>query len=332
MYNAFVAAAFGLAMMFLAGCSEAPSPLPLSVGVSPWIGNDPFVFAYERRYIDRNRIKVVELASNSQALRTLDNGLLDAAALTLDEALRLADKGAAIRIVAVLGISHGADAVVARAPITKPAQLKGKRIGIEDSAAGRLVLARMIERSPLRSGDVLLLRLEASQQEDALRDGWVDAVITYEPMKSRLQGDGYQVIFDSSAMSGELIDVLVVRADVLERRLDDVVALLAGWQRGVTALHTTPDAFADFLAPSTSLTPAQYRAALDGLTLVPLRQSVELLAGQPARFAARHAALAELLVDLEMIDGLPDWQALIDDRPARAAVKRTESGSWSGQR
>lgn len=327
MYNAFVAAAFGLAMMFLAGCSEAPSPLPLSVGVNPWIGNDAFVFAYERRYIDRSRIKVVELASSSQALRTLDNGLLDAATLTLDETLRLADRGAAVRIVAVLGISHGGDAVVARSPITKPAQLKGKRIGIEDSAAAKLVLARMIEGSPLRSNDVLLLRLEASQQEDALRDGWVDAVITYEPMKSRLQGDGYRVIFDSSAMSGELIDVLVVRADVLERRLDDVVNLLAGWQRGVTALHTSPEAFADLLAPSTSLTPAQYRAALDGLTFVPLRQSVELLAGQPVPFVARHTGLAELLVDLEMIDGLPDWQTLIDSTAARAAAKKTESGS-----
>jgi len=325
MHNAFVAAAFGLAMMFLAGCSEAP-PLPLSVGVNPWIGNDPIVFAYERRYVDRSRVKVVELASSSQALRTLDNGLLDAAALTLDEALRLADKGAAIRIVAVLAMSRGADAVVARSPITRPAQLKGKRIGIEDGAAGRLMLARMMETSPLRSNDVLLLRLEASQQEDALRDGWVDAIVTFEPMKSRLQGDGYQVIFDSSAMPGEIIDVLVVRADVLERRLGDVVDLLAGWQRGVTALHTTPEAFADLLAPSTSLTPAQYRAALDGLTFVTLEQSTELLSGQPAPFVARHTGLAELMVDLEMIDGPPDWPALIADTAARAAVKRTESG------
>lgn len=325
MRNAFVAAAFGIAMMFLAGCSEAP-PLPLSVGVSPWIGNDPFVFAYERRYVDRSRVKVVELASSSQALRTLDNGLLDAAALTLDEALRLADKGAAIRIVAVLAMSHGADAVVARSPITRPAQLKGKRIGIEDGSAGRLVLARMMETSPLRSNDVLLLRLEASQQEDALRDGWVDAIVTFEPMKSRLQGDGYQVIFDSSAMPGEIIDVLVVRADVLEHRLGDVVDLLAGWQRGVTALHMTPEAFADLLAPSISLTPAQYRAALDGLTFVTLEQSTELLSGQPAPFVARHTGLAKLMVDLEMIDGPPDWRTLIVDTAARAAAKRTESG------
>lgn len=325
MYNAFVAAAFGLAMMFLAGCSDAP-PLPLSVGVNPWIGYDPFVFAYERHYIDRSRIKVVELASSSQALRTLDNGLLDAAALTLDEALRLADKGAAIRIVAVLGTSRGADAVVARAPITRPAQLKGKRIGLEDSAAGRVVLARMMEASPLRSNDVLLLRLEASQQEDALRDGWVDAVITFEPMKSRLQGDGYRVIFDSSAMSGDLVDVLVVRADVLERRLEDIVDLLAGWQRSVTALQTTPDAFADLLAPSTNLTPAQYRAALDGLTFVSLQQSAKLLAGEPAPFVAPHAALAGLMADLDMLEGPPDWSTLIVDTAVRAAAKRTGSG------
>ena len=108
------------ALTGLMACSEPPQP-PLVVGLNTWVGYDPLVLARDRGLADARQVKVVELISSAEALRHLRNGLLDAAGLTMDEALRLVDSGFDVRIVALLDTSAGADVVVA-APQVRLAQ------------------------------------------------------------------------------------------------------------------------------------------------------------------------------------------------------------------
>ncbi|WP_332671402.1 ABC transporter substrate-binding protein [Aromatoleum sp.] len=319
MRKGWLAVAVGLILVVLAGCGK-PVAYPLAVGVNPWIGYDPLVLARERALVDPAQVKVVELSSSSQIVRNLHNGVLDAAALSLDEALRLAHDGAAIRIVAVLGASAGGDAVLVRPTITTLSQLKGKRIGVEQSAGGALVLARLLQAAGLSHDEVSLLRIEASLQEGALRAGWIDAVVTFEPTKSRLQAEGYRVLFDSTEMPDELIGVMVVRTAALAQRPDDVVALLAGWERGVEALLAAPAAAAGLLAPGANLDPETYLASLQGLKFETLEHSAQLLAGDPAPLAKRHHGLGRLLMQLGLIRKPPDWSALLTPEPALHAL------------
>ena len=80
------------------------------------MGYEPLVLAQETGTLPP-AMRVVELASNTETKRAFRNGLIELAALTLDEALRLADEGEALHIVAVLSDSAGADAVLARADV-----------------------------------------------------------------------------------------------------------------------------------------------------------------------------------------------------------------------
>ncbi len=141
------------ALLALAACGEPVVP-PLTVGMNPWVGYDPLVLARDRGLTDAEQLRVVELASASETLRHLRNGLLDAAMLTLDETLRLAESGVAVRIVAVLDESTGGDAVLAAPRITSPAQLKGEFVAVEDSAVGALLLQRMLTKAGLTRADV----------------------------------------------------------------------------------------------------------------------------------------------------------------------------------
>lgn len=324
MRKGWLAIAVGIVLVVLAGCGK-PVAYPLMVGVSPWVGYDPLVLARERRLIDPAQVKVVELSSSSQIVRNLHNGVLHAATLTLDEALRLAPEGAAIRIVAVLGVSTGGDAVVVRPTISKLSQLKGKRIGVEQSAGGAVVLARLLQAAGLSHEDVSLLPIEASLQEGALRAGWIDAVVTFEPTKSRLQAEGYRVLFDSTQMPDELIDVMVVRASALAERPDDVVALLMGWERGVEAMRAAPAAAAGLLARGANLDPEAYFASLQGVKFETLQRSTRLLAGDPAPLAKQHHGLGRLLMQLGLIRKPPDWSALLTPEPALQALLRLET-------
>ena len=96
-----------LMLISLAACQPAHQA-PLKVGMNAWVGNDPLVLARDRGLIDPSRVKVVELASGTEVQRSLRNGLLDAAAVTLDEALRLKEVGMDLRVVAVLDVSAAA--------------------------------------------------------------------------------------------------------------------------------------------------------------------------------------------------------------------------------
>lgn len=308
----------------LAGCAEAPQ-LALRVGVNLWVGYDPLVLAGERRLFDPARVRVVELSSNTESQRALRNGLLDGAALTLDEVLRLADAGMTLKIIAVLDVSHGADAVLARPGIRAPSDLKGQTIALEQSAVGALVLDRLLRAGDLSRDDVRVIHVEAAQHGSALASGRADAVITFEPMKSWLAARNFQVIFDSRAMPGDIMDVLVARADVLEPRLTEWVALLAGWERARRALLADESA-SERLATGVELTPEEYRAILDGLTLTDLKDSVRLLSGPSPELARVGSGVAETLRQLGLIGRFPDWSILLDARPVRLASTLVEAG------
>lgn len=308
-----------LGLALLSGCSEPPAP-PLAVGVNAWVGYDPLVLARDRHLVDPGQVKVVELTTNAETLRHFRNGLLDAAGLTLDEALRLADEGVDIRVIALLDASKGADVVLADPAIHEPSQLRGRRIAVERSTVGALMLERLLQAGGLRRDEVTVLNIETTQHLPALRSGRLDAVVTYEPVASALRAVGYRPIFDSSRIPGEIVDVLVVRARVLEQRANQVEALIDGWQRGLAALHQDPAAAAAVLAPGVDLTPEAYLSMLDLLSFYPPDRSVALLSGPTPEMAQDGGRLARTLMQLGLIRRMPDWSQLLAPEPARSVA------------
>jgi NitT/TauT family transport system substrate-binding protein len=167
-----------------------------------------------------------------------------------------------------------------------------------------------------------VLPTEASYHESALRSGRANAVITYEPMKSRLVASGYGVVFDSSRMPDEVVDVLVVRAEVLEARPQAVDSLLSAWAAGLAELRAAPARAAELLSSGIELTPEEYLAMLDGLRFMDLADSVDMLSGQSAPLARSGARLADTLLRLGLIRTQPDWAALLAPESVARVVER----------
>jgi NitT/TauT family transport system substrate-binding protein len=299
-------------LILLTGCQESQPP-PLRVGVNPWVGHDPLVLAQEQALVDAKQVRIIELMSNSESTRALRNDLLDAAAMTLDEALRLVDSGVALKIVAVLDASQGADAVLARTDIASPVDLKGKRIALEKTALGALMLEHLLKAGGLTLDQVETLQVETAMHDDVLANGRVDAVITFEPMKSHLLNQGFHSLFDSSQMPGEVVDVLVVKAEIEPGR---TVPLLQAWQRGLKALQADPEAAAALLSVGTDLNREEYLNTLKGLRFISLQDSATLLTGPLAPFMHDAEALTNTLQRLELIKHAPDWNGLLDNRAA----------------
>ena len=315
--------ALGLALGLVA-CSEPPTP-PLTVGINTWVGYDPLVLARDRGLTDARQIKVVELVSSADTVRHLRNGLLDAAAMTLDEALKLADSGFELRIVALLDASVGADVVLAVPRITRLEQLRGERIAVTGATVSLLVAERMLQQAGLTRADVTLVPMESAQHLTALLGDSVAAAVSYAPVDGLLRQAGFRPIFDSSRMPGDIVDVLVVRPSVLRQRPQAVEALLAAWGAGLRVLQLDPPGAAAALGPGVNMSPGQYQAVLGGLRFYSSEDSLAALTGDPPALVRDGRDVAELLLSIGVLRQPPRWTALIDTAPGLRALAARQS-------
>ncbi len=109
--------------LFAAACSE-PRIQTLRIGTSVWPGYEPLYLARELGYLKTDEVDLLEYTSASQVLRAYKNGLLDAAAITLDEAIKLLEGGEDFRVILVMDVSNGADVLLGQASLKSIDDLK----------------------------------------------------------------------------------------------------------------------------------------------------------------------------------------------------------------
>lgn len=313
-----------VAVMVLQACQPVPVP-PLTVGVHTWVGYDPLVLARDQGVLNAHQVKVVELSSSAETQRHFRNGLLDAAALTLDEALVLSDQGVELRVVAVLDASVGGDAVLVDERIRSLADLRGASIAVEGTTVSQLMLQRLLQAGGLARSDVQVVNAEATRHLPELQARRVAAAVSFEPSASMLRAAGYRVIFDSRQMPGDIVDVLVVRSELLQTRPTQVDALLVAWREGLQTLRDDPVAAAGLLAPGADLQTDTYLTVLEGLRFYTPEESLQQLSGAPPPLTQDAARLVTTLQQMGQIRSAPDWGALIAPEPAQR-VQQKRSG------
>ena len=196
----------------LSACNWGHQPL-LRVGLHTWPGYEFLHLARDLGQLDDQRVRLVQGPSASTTLRALSINTIEAGCLTLDEVLSARDRGTALTVLAVLNDSLGADTVLARPPLRELGDLKGRRIGVEKSAVGAVMLDATLRAAGLQPGEVQSVYLSVDEHVKAFRDGRVDALVTYEPHKTRLMGSGAVELFSTRQAPGLVVDVLAVRTE-----------------------------------------------------------------------------------------------------------------------
>lgn len=279
--------------------SFAPLPgmaeQPLRIGTNVWPGYEPLYIAAEREdWRARLDVRMVEYPSATEVIRAFRNRALEAAALTLDEVLTLREAQIPLRVVAVLDVSAGADVVMAKPEIREFADLKGRRIGVESTALGAYVLTRALQLNDMQLADVEIVHLDVSAHLRAFQTGKVDAVVTFEPVRTRLLNTGAREVFSSRELPGEVVDVLVVHADTLRLEEERLRELLAGWFRALAYMHEDPAAAARLTARRLKITPREVIDSYQGLDLPDAARNVQLLDSELRKTLQR---LQDTLVD-----------------------------------
>ena len=299
-------AAVGCVLATLAACIPGP---PLVVGSHVWPGYEFMFLARDEGWFSPGQIELVETHTASESIQALRDGRIEAAALTLDEVLLARAAGVPLSVVLVFNVSVGADKLLVRPGIETLEELRGRRIGVEASAVGALVLSQALEAADMTLADIVPVPIEGPH-----REAWnaydLDALVTYEPTASQLMLEGADKIFDSTAMPDWIFDVLAVRQDVLKRKAGHVEALVEAHFRGLYALRHSPQDTAYRLAPRLELPGESVLAAYRGLVLPDLAGNQALLDTQEGRLTGAAAKLAGWmtangrLAATESLDGL----------------------------
>lgn len=205
--------AFVLAFLcsFLLGCSNEPDTL--RIGSNRWLGYAPLYLADELNWGPLANIRLVEYPTSNGVIRGMHNGLLDAALLTLDEAIVLQSTGHNIEILLITNISAGADVLYAHSSIRHIHELKGKRIAVEGGTLGAYFLSLILEKAQLSSNDIKVINLPAYMHANELKKGSIDAAINTSAAVMQLNNSDILPLFSSRDLHNEIIDVLVVNRD-----------------------------------------------------------------------------------------------------------------------
>lgn len=259
-------------------CVAEPEPT-LRLGTNVWPGYAPLYLARALQPPDSLSFRLVEYQSATEVLRAFRNNAVDAAALTLDEVMLLAESGDVPRIVLVTDVSHGADALIGRAGMKQLRDIKGRRVGVENGALGAYMLSRALQAAGLGLKDVQVVPLTVEEHEAAFTGDTVDAVITFEPVRSRLLARGGRSLFDSAQIPGEIVDVLVVRKVFLDEYPAAVQGLLRAWFQALDHHRLQPEAALPPMAAYLGLTDKETQRALAGMRLPTLKQNIAMLGG-----------------------------------------------------
>lgn len=266
----------------------------MRVAAHPWVGYEPMFLARQHGWLDTRLVRLVETPSASDSLHLLGHGLVEAAALTLDEVLRARALGLPLVVPMVFDVSAGADGVLARQPV-QPAELAGARIGVEQSAVGALMLAALLEQGGLAAEDVRAVHLHSNEHAAAWREGTIDVLITFEPMLSALEAEGAVRIFDSRAMPDTIVDVLAVHAGALERHGRALRHLVEVSLRGVRDLTLNPLDGAYRIGARLGQRPETILAGLRGVQLTDFEHNRRLLVGAVSLLEVRARDVAAIL-------------------------------------
>lgn len=266
----------GLALLALMACDNQPLP-PMRIGMNVWPGYEPLFLARQTGELNERDFRLVEFSDASEVGRAFRNDILEAACLTLDEVFYTVQDEMDPVILLVMDQSYGADVVLARPEIKSPEGLRGKRIAVEVSAVGAYMLTRTLQQAGLTIKDITPVYLPIEKHFSAYKDGLVDAVVTFEPVRTRLLSMGAVDLFNSSMIPGEIVDVLVVRRDYLEGHPERVVTLRKAWFAALEQIRRSPHESARFMAIRERVTTEEFESSLRGLRLPNEQENHELL-------------------------------------------------------
>ena len=207
----------------LAPASDKPS---FTVGWSIYVGWNPYYYMAKsgilRKWADKYNVNIrVQRFDYAPSLDAFVSKNIDACAMTNMEALDMpAAAGVDTTSIITGDYSNGNDAILVRRDLALQ-QLPARKVLMVEKTVSQYLFERAMTINGLESQIKRVKLVNTSDSDIAtafIADTSQDAVVTWKPLVSQIaKTPGVKMIFNSSKIPGEIVDLMVVRTDILNR-------------------------------------------------------------------------------------------------------------------
>lgn len=244
-----------------AGATATRAPLPpttagtLRIGVLPITDVVPFYIAEQQGYFKQQglNVELVPVSSAAErdqlmATQQIDGQLNDLVSTVLFNAQTPRIKIVRKARQAFPNAPQFWILVPKDSAIKTPQDLKGVEIGISQNSVIEYVTQRMLEREGLSVSDIKTTNIPAIPTRfQLLMQGQLKAANLPDPLASLAIQQGAKIVVDDSKYSEFSLSVISFRAEIVEKRVDDVKKFLAAYDTAINDIRTKPDQFRNIL-------------------------------------------------------------------------------------
>ncbi|MDD2704301.1 MAG: putative urea ABC transporter substrate-binding protein [Acidocella sp.] len=194
----------------------------------PWAAENGIVKKWADKY--GIEIDVVEVNDYSTSINQYTAGAFDALTITNMDTLAVPAVGGVDSTSIITGdYSNGNDAVILKGK-TKFADIKGQNVNIVQYSVSQYLLDRGLQLHGMTERDVKIVNTSDADMAAAFLTPDVTAVVTWNPIVEQIDADpGAHNVFNSSAIPGEILDLVIVNTKTLEANPDFAKALCGIW-------------------------------------------------------------------------------------------------------
>jgi NitT/TauT family transport system substrate-binding protein len=250
---------------------------PLKIGYSDWPGWVAWEIGIQKGWFKEEGVEVdFQWFDYVPSMDAYVSGKIDAVGMTNGDALVTGATGKPSVAFLLNDFSNGNDMVVAAPGIETLADLKGKKVGLEEGFVPHLLLLSGLEKAGISADSVTIVNTPTNETPQVMASKAVDAVSAWQPSSGQALKavPGSKPIFTSADAPGIIYDLMYVSPESLEKRRADWMKVAKVWYRIADYIRdeNNLDDVLKILAARVKVSPEEYEPFLKGTYILTLEE------------------------------------------------------------
>lgn len=183
-------------------------------------------------------IDVVQINDYIESINQYTAGAFDGCSMTNMDALTIPAAGGVDSTALIVGdFSNGNDGIVLKGKKSLK-DIKGQKVNLVELSVSHYLLARALESVKMSEKDISVVNTSDADMVGIYGSKDVTAVTTWNPLLSEILAmPNSHMVFDSSQIPGEIIDLMVVNTATLKQNPNFGKALVGAWYEIMKAMQ-----------------------------------------------------------------------------------------------
>src|SRR6202051_2607371 len=245
---------WGLCLLMIMMAASVPRPAlaaaektSFNVAWSIYVGWMPWDYADRsgilKKWADKyvRKLKLTQVNDYVESINQYTAGTFDACVMTNMDMLTIPAAGGVDSTALIVGdFSNGNDGVVLKGKGKKLEDIKGQKVNLVELSVSHYLLIRALTSAGMRERDLKIINTSDADVVAAFSTPASTAVVTWKPQLSTvLAMPDAQLVFDSSKIPGEILDLMVVNSATLGANPKLGKALVGAWYETLSVMSKT---------------------------------------------------------------------------------------------